>query len=553
MDVFQTSPGAALNPLPTTTGAQPVPSTQGQFLGRAVTSPPDTLSTPGMAPVSPHASATVARSTSQLSPARVSAPGGATCSGTPTGQRGISVVVNGTHVVVDNHTGDNLYTVPIGDSTTKPLISNLNLAALAICHRTDKKATIEQIVSWVKTFFPYYAQNYKDLESGIKFALNKYRHEFEAKTKRSGESLIETWKLKDEGRYFKYAGASPDSLAKRNLKKYSSDCASSLPAIPSALDTASGSGASAVQQRVSVRMDNRDIFIEDARGETLHTISKGSTNEMPSTTLACLIGLAIFHHNEKTATAQDITGWFKHHIPFYANEHDEALQPRICRELSTYKQIFKKLPYSPKKKKPYFWQLADEAAFFKGTKTKQPFIKRKRHTPATPKIQPPAAKKSRSQPGSSAGTFSISDSSAGGYLQPPPYSFAGGSLTASQQPVSTGLIPPLPHLSSGEYPVDQPAWPGSSHPGPGLSPSFQQGYPGSEYQSAGPGAYWRSLPPYPFPGEGPISDPQPFPGTVYPMPPAALGSYPYGQGSDPYANPAFPPGYPPVVVTTTNS
>ena len=500
MDVSQTSPGGTASNPPTTTTTQPVPPAQGQYLGRDVTSPAGSLSTPGMAPVSPHASATVAPSTLPLSPARVSALSEA--SKTHTGRQGISVVVNKTHVIVDDAEGKNLYTVAKKDTKKKPLISYLNLAALAICQQPDRKANIEQIVSWVKNKIPYFTEM-DDTHTRFRIAstLNDNRREFKTETKRSGKNQVKFWALKDEEKYFESAGICPTSLAKRNLTKYSSDCP---PAIASTLSATSDSGSSAIQQGVSVNIGGTDILVKGADGETLYTVTKGSVVAPPSTTPSCLAALAICDHKNKKATAREIVSWVKRHIPFYANRNYESLRSTIFRYVST--DTFKKSPYSDTLDRPHFWQLVDETAYFEGIKER----------PASPESQPPAAKKSRFQPESegSAGTLSISD-----VPMPPPYSFAGGSLTVSQQP---------------ERAYPEPAIP-------------------SPYQPARPEAYLRPPPLYPFPERDPVSDPLPFLGTADPLLSAASVGFPYGQESSSFTDSSFSPYDPPVVVTTTNS
>ena len=586
MDVFQTSPGGAASNLPpTTTGTQPVPATQGQYFGHDVTSHPGSLSTQGMAPVGSHASAMVFPSTSQSLPARVSALSEA--SGISTRQQGISVTVNDTHVVVKNGSGETLYSVAKGDSNNKPRICMRNLAALAICQHAGKEASIEQIVSWVKKNIPYHKAN-KHLRGSIRSAMDLSRENFEAKktvcsvgSKKVGpwkvkvEKKVERWKLKNEKEYFENSGLNkpssvcPGSLPAPGISPVSSDTsemASSAsrqhyPATTSALGTASGSGVSAMQQVISIEIGNSDILIKNADGTTLHSVTKGSADTMPSTFKVCLIAMAICYHGNK-ATIEQITSWLKTHIPYYEKRPRSDLAILVSNEISFYKNnknIFQKIPYSADQKKPCFWQLVDEKAYFQGTGTNPPTFRniKKRSASATSKRQPPAAKKSRSQPESerSAGALSISNALIGDHRQLPQYPFAEGSLTASHQPASTGPIPPVSHQFSQEYRVlrGQSVLPVSFHPGSATPASFPPEYPGGRYQPAGPGAYPEPPPPYPFSGGHPVSYPQSFPGTVDPVPSAAFGDFPYGPEPASLTGSALPPYYPPVVVTTTNS
>ena len=576
MDAFQRLPGGAVpNPLSTTTGAQPAPSSQGQYLGHDVTSPPGTLSTPGMAPVYPHASAMVSPSTSQPSPARVSALSGT--SGTSTGQQGISVTVDNTNVVVKNGFGETLYSVAKGDKKNKPKISMLNLAGLAICQQPGKKATIKQMASWVKEYIPY---SYKDTECGIKSALIGYQCEISAKTEGSGKSQVRLWALKDEEEFFQYAGSSSDNLSKRVLKKHKSVCPGPLtapgvspvlfdttgtdsppppqryPTMASYLGTASGSGASARHQGISVKIGEGNILIKDANDQILHRVIVGSADEGTTTSQVCLTALAICYQNDKKATASQITLWLQKHIPSCTNKQYGKVLKTVTNELHFYKTIFRQSPRSASQHGPVNWELIDETAYFLGTETKPPIFKNFKRSFASAALesQPPAAKKSHYQPESSAGTLSASDVSMGGPLQPFVPPFAGGSSTASYHPASTGPIPPVSYLFSGEYPVprDQPVGPESFYPGPATPAPFPQHYPGVRYQPAGPGAYPGPPPPYPFSGGHPVSYPQPFPGTVYPMPSAAFGDLPYEPEPGSFIDSALPPYYPPVVVTTAN-
>ena len=576
MDAFQRLPGGAVpNPLSTTTGTQPAPSSQGQYLRHDVTSPPGTPSTPGMAPVSPHA-----RSTSQLSPARVSALSGATGSGTSTGQQGISVAVNDTGVVVKNGSGETLYSVAKGDSRTKPDISVLNLAVLAICQQPGKKATIRQMAAWVKKNIHYYEDDV-NVEARIYSALMLRQTEFQTEIKGSGESRVKFWALKDEETYFKYAGPFPHDLSRRKIMKCSSvnpdprpapgispvsfdtpatGSQTSLqppPATASAPEAASGSGTSAIQQRLSVTIGLNDILLKDSNGKVVFRVLKGDAKNRPSTSQIRLIAVAICHQDNKKATARQIVLWLKNHIPHYEKKQYDEIQLMVSRELSYWKNIFKSIPFSADKVRPYFWQLINETAYFQGSKTtKSPSnSQKKRPASATPESQPPAAKKRHSQPEISAGTLSVSDAPMGGHLQPLQHlDFSEYSSAASHQPASTGPIPPVSYLFSGEHPVqrDQPVGPESFYPGPAIPSSFPPHYPGVRYQPAGPGAYPGPPPPYPFSGGDPMSYPQPFPGTVYPMPPAAFGDFPYEPEPGSFTDSALPPYYPPVVVTTAN-